>query len=145
MSCKKNNKMMPFMWEAIILLVIYFLIIIFLIWTRFRYFLTNIFMIAYIIFESKIFLRLFEIIKDVKNNDIINEFVYVDSIFERKYELLSFRKFYVLRCHKVRAKKFTNEIIFLKSAKKIDIKEKSFIKITYYKNSKIICFITDDK
>jgi hypothetical protein len=47
--------------------------------------------------------------------------------------------------HKVKGKRYTGEIIYLKSSKEINLKEKSFLEISYYKNSKIIYNINLEK
>lgn len=138
MNNKKYEKVLPFICECVFSLIVYFFTIIFIIWTKFQFPLLNIFFLISSLYDVKFFIILFNIIRDVKSNNIVTEYLYISFVKKSKFDFLFLKKYVQIQCHKVKGRKYTNEIIYLKSSKNINFKEKSFVKISYYQNCKII-------
>lgn len=145
MNNKNYEYVMPFVWECVLLLTMYFFIIMFVIWTKFQSMLINIYSFAAGLYYLDFFNMLLNIIRDLKENNIVTEYMYVSLINKNRFDFLFTKKYLDIQCHKVKGKRYTGEIIYLKSSKEINLKEKSFLEISYYKNSKIIYNINLEK
>ncbi len=141
MNNKRYKKVMPFIWDCVIALTIFFFIILFVIWTKFQFPLVNIFVAISSIYDVDKIIKLYNIIRDVKCNNTVTEYMYISFISEKKFESVSSKKYMHLQGNKIKNNRYTGNMVWLKSSKNIDIKEKSRAEITYYKNSKIITSI----
>lgn len=138
MKDKRYENILPFIWDNILQLIFSLLVFTFVLWTRFQFLFLNIFFLIASIYDIWSIIKLYNIIHDVKNNNFITEYMFVSIIKEGKFDALLSKRYFVLQCHKVQENKYTNEIVCLKSSKDIEFKEKSYAKVTYYKNSKLI-------
>jgi hypothetical protein len=145
---KKYDKVLPFILECVLSLIGFILIFAFVLWTRFQFiFFDIVFLYIAIFYYRKVLITLIKIIQDIRKNNIITEIMYIKFFGEVKFDTLTIsnifkpKTYFLLQCHKLNGNKFTNEVVDLKYSKNIEFKEKSYAKVTYYKNSKIVSSI----
>lgn len=140
-----NRKILPFVLDYIVSLIFYIFICIFMFLTKFQLILMDIaFIISSIYFISNI-VEMINLILKILKNDVVTEDICIFYIFDNRFEDLFNKRYTAIVCHKVKNNKFTNEKVNLKSSFSINLKEKSYANVTYYKKSKIVVEISPIK
>jgi len=138
MNNNKYEKVMPFILDDIIFLFFWVCAISFTITKKFKIISLNIFLLISSVYFVQFLFNICNVIYDIKRNNIVTEKVFISFLKEKKFEGFGFKRYLYLRCNKVKGKRYTGEILELKSKNDLDITEGIFANITYYKKSKII-------
>lgn len=135
---KIDYKTLPFILDNFTSLIIFIILCIYMVIIKFQFiFVDIVFIVSSIYFIGNI-LEMFRIIFEVVNDNLISEEVCVIYICPNKFDGLFNKSYMVMDCRKTKNNRFTNETLALKSSLFINIKEKSFVNVTYYKKSKIL-------
>ncbi len=137
----KNNRyenVIPFILNDIICLIIWLFAFSFTIATKFEVVSLNIFFLISSLYFIGFSFNLHKIIYDIRNNNLLTEKVFISFIKENKFDGFAFKRYLYLHCNKVKGKRYTGEILELKSKNDFEIVEGTFADITYYKKSKIL-------
>lgn len=136
---KKYNSVKLFLLDKVCMIILGILLYLgVFIWNRDKYILIVVFVTVSSIYYFNGIVNLFNIIIDVKKNRIITEKLYIRYLCERRFDCDFFKKYYDIKCHKVKGKKYTHEEVYLKASKMFDIQVKTFVEISYYEKSKIV-------
>lgn len=137
----KNNryeKVIPFIVDDSIFLTVWVFCFFYTIATKLRVISWDIlFLIASSYFVQFAF-NLYNIIYDIRKCNLVTERVFISFIKEKRFEGFTFKRYFYLHCNKVKGKRYTGEILELKSKNNFELVEGAFSDITYYKKAKIL-------
>lgn len=136
---KNKNIVILLLFEYAFCIIMFIAIFIFLIWIKFSLIIATFFGIIALSFYFEYIIKFINLIFDIKNQRIITEKLYVNTIIEEKNDF----KYKQIEFNKVKNGKFIGEKITLIADNKIDIKENTFVEISYYIKSKVILNINN--
>lgn len=142
MKNRKYENIIPFILSDIVCIILWVAIISFTISTKFKIISLNIALLIVSAYETQYLLNLYNVFCDIRKNDIVTDKVFISFIKETKFDGFGFKRYTYLRCNKVKGKRYTGEILELKSKNDFDLVEGAFANITYYKKSKILNLIS---